>query len=56
MRIPGVVGIAAGRSRADPSRLCIHVYVTTTEWPAGLPHQFEGYDVQLVKTTGFRAR
>lgn len=55
MRLQGVVGIAAGRSQADSSKRCIHVYVTTTDWPEGLPHQLDGYDLELVKTTGFRA-
>lgn len=55
MRINGVVGIAAGRSKADPAKWCIQVYVTTDDWPEGLPHQLDGYDVELVKTPGFRA-
>lgn len=56
MRIQGVAGLAAGRSKADSSKHRIHVYVTTTDWPEGLPHQLDGYDVELVKTTRFRAR
>lgn len=55
MAIDGVAGIAVGLSKADPAKPCIHVYVTTTDWPEGLPHQLDGYDVELVKTPGFRA-
>jgi hypothetical protein len=57
MGVPGVVAIAAGISRSDPARRCVHVYVTltTAEWPDGLPHQLDGYDIELVKTPGFRA-
>lgn len=55
MRIKGVAGISAGRSRADSSKHCIQVYVATDDWPEGLPHQLDGFDVELVRTTGFRA-
>lgn len=55
MAMEGVVGIAVGFSKADPTKRCIHVYVTTTEWPKGLPHHLDGYEVELVKSPGFRA-
>jgi hypothetical protein len=55
MQAKGVVGIAVGLSKADPRKRSIQVYVTTNEWPDGVPRQLEGYDVELVKTSGFRA-
>ena len=55
MSAPGVAGIAVGLSKADPQKRCIQVYVTTDDWPEGVPHQLDGYDVELVKTSGFRA-
>jgi hypothetical protein len=55
MSSKGVVGIAAGLSKADPQKRCIQVYVITNDWPAGVPRQLDGYDVELVKTRAFRA-
>lgn len=55
LEIDGVAGIAVGVSPVDPAKRCILVYTTTNGWPAGLPHQLDGYDVELVKTSGFRA-
>ena len=45
MSLQGVVGIAAGLSKTDPQKRCIQVYVTTNEWPPGVPRQLDGYDV-----------
>jgi len=55
MQAKGVVGIAVGISKADPRKRSIQVYVSTNHWPDGLPHQLDGYDVELVITSGFRA-
>ena len=55
MSLQGVVGIAAGLSKTDPQRHCIQVYVTSHDWPEGVPRQLDGYEVELVKTSGFRA-
>ena len=55
MQAKGVVGVAVGISKADPHKRSIQVYVTINEWPDGVPHQLEGYDVELVITSGFRA-
>jgi hypothetical protein len=55
MRLRGVVGIAVGLSKSDPSKRCVQVYVTTNDWPEGVPHQLDGYEVELVKSSGFRA-
>ena len=55
LQVTGVVGVAAGVGRSDPQKLCIQVFVTTDQWPEGVSRQIEGYDVELVKTSGFRA-
>jgi hypothetical protein len=55
MRLPGIVGIAVGLSKSDKRKRCILVYVTVDQWPDGLPRQFEGHSVELVRTSGFRA-
>lgn len=55
MGIHGVVGVAAGLSKVDPANRCVQVYVTIDDWPEGLPHTLDGYQVELVKTSGFRA-
>jgi hypothetical protein len=56
MQVAGVAGVAAGVAKTDPPKPCIQVFVTTDHWPAGVSHQIEGYDVELVKTLGFHAR
>jgi hypothetical protein len=56
LQVTGVTGVAAGMGKNDPQKLCIQVFVTTDHWPEGISHQIEGYDVELVKTPGFRAR
>lgn len=57
MNIPGVIGVAAGRSRDEPGALCIRVYTTNEAWPEDLPRQLDGYAVELVrKAREFRAR
>lgn len=55
MGLPGVVGFAAGLSKANPATRCVQVYVNTEAWPEGLPHTLDGYQVELIKTSGFRA-
>ena len=55
MSLKGVVGIAAGLSKADPKKRCIQVYVTADRWPAGLARQLDGFEVELVRSRGFRA-
>jgi hypothetical protein len=55
MQAKGVVGIAVGRSKADGAKTCIQVFVTTSDWPDGVPRQLEGCEVELVKSPGFRA-
>lgn len=53
MRQRGVVGIAVGLSKTDPTKHCIQVFVTTDQWPDGVPRQLGGYPVELVKSSGF---
>lgn len=55
MQLSGVEGIAAGLCKSEPQKRCIQVFVRTDDWPEGLPHQLDGYEVELVKTSGFRA-
>jgi hypothetical protein len=55
MRAKGVVGIAVGLSKTNPQMRCIQLFVTTTDWPDGVPHQLEGCEVELVQSSGFRA-
>ena len=55
LQAKGVVGVAGGISKTDPKKLSIQVYVTINHWPDGLPHQLDGFEVELVKTSGFRA-
>lgn len=55
MQMHGVVGVAAGVSKADPAKHCVQVYVTTDDWPEGLPRTLDGYEVELIRTSGFRA-
>jgi hypothetical protein len=54
MKIKGVVGIAAGAKAAKPKERCILIYTNLDDWPAELPHQLDGYDVEIQKTSGFR--
>lgn len=57
MDIPGVIGLAAARSRDDSAGICIRVYSSGEEWPADLPEQLEGYRVEVVnEAREFRAR
>jgi hypothetical protein len=53
MKIKGVVGIAAGAKTANPKERCILIYTNVDDWPAELPHQLEGYDVEIQKASGF---
>jgi hypothetical protein len=53
MKIKGVVGIAAGAKAANPKERCILIYTNLDDWPAELPHQLDGYDVEIQKTSGF---
>ena len=55
MQIKGVIGIAAGMSKTDPKKHCIQIFARTDDWPDGVPHRLDGYEVELVKTSGFRA-
>jgi hypothetical protein len=56
MKLPSVTGIAGGVSPTTAGKKCILVYVADSSvWPAGLPKQLEGYDVELVGGGGFRA-
>lgn len=55
MEIDGVVGVAVGRSSSDPEKLCLLVYTTSAERPAGVPETLEGHDVEIHRTSGFRA-
>jgi hypothetical protein len=56
LEIRGVEGVAIGRSRTDSKKLCIVAYTTTAKRPKGLPETLEGYEIEIHKTTGFRAR
>jgi hypothetical protein len=56
MELDGVVGVAVGRSSKDPKKLCVLVYTTAAERPSGLPAEIEGYEIEVRKTSGFRAR
>jgi hypothetical protein len=53
IKINGVVGIAAGAKAADPKERCILIYTNVDNWPAELPHQLDGYEVEIQKTSGF---
>lgn len=55
MDLPGVVGVAGGLSKVNPAIWCVQVYVATEGWPEGLPLTLDGYRVELIKTSGFRA-
>ena len=55
LQVSGVAGVAAGVGQRDPHKLCIQLFVTIDQWPEWISHQIEGYDVELVKTSGFRA-
>jgi hypothetical protein len=56
MKIPGVVGVSFGISPAHPGKRCILVHATTEGWPPDLPHELNGFEVELVKVPGgFRA-
>jgi len=55
MKIPGVIGIAAGLSRSGSGEKCIIVYTTVSEWPVELPRRLAGFTVEIVrKKKGFR--
>jgi hypothetical protein len=56
MEIDGVVGVAIARSSSDPRKLCVLVYTTAAERPSGLPEEIEGWQIEVRKTSGFRAR
>lgn len=56
MQVAGVAGVAAGVAKSNPQKPCIQVFVTTDQWPDGVSHRIEGYDVELVRTQGFHAR
>jgi hypothetical protein len=53
MKIKGVVGIAAGAKTTNPNERCILIYTNLNDWPAELPHQLDGYDVEIQKASGF---
>lgn len=53
MKIKGVVGIAAGAKAANPKERCILIYTNIDDRPAELPHQLDGYEVEIQKTSGF---
>ena len=55
MAIDRVVGVAIGRSSRDPEKLCVLVYHTGEERPADLPDTLEGYDIEVHRSSGFRA-
>ncbi len=55
MAIDGVVGVAIGRSSRDPEKLCVLVYSTAKVRPAALPETLEGYDIEVQRSSGFRA-
>lgn len=55
LKIDGIVGIAVGAAASDPNRRCIIVYASMDDWPAELPRELDGYDVELHKSSGFHA-
>lgn len=56
MKLPGVVGIAAGLCRKSSGH-CVLVYVIGDQWPPGLPRELEGIPIELVPAgRGFRPR
>ncbi len=52
LALPGVIGVAGGRSAAGGP--CIVVYGTTKDPPAGLPGALEGYPVEFRRSGEFR--
>jgi hypothetical protein len=53
MKIKGVVGIGAAAGTANPDELCIVIYAKFDHRPAELPHQLDGYKVEIQKASGF---
>jgi len=53
MMIKGVEGVGAGAKTADPQERCILVYTNVDHWPADLPRQLDGYEVEIQRTSGF---
>ena len=56
MQIDGVVGVGFGAPADKPDQRCILVWAIVDDWPAELPHEVEGYAVELQKSPGFRAQ
>ena len=56
MKIRGVTGFGAGLSKSGSGQKCLLVYSTSEAWPEELPHELDGYSVEMiVRTKGFRA-
>jgi hypothetical protein len=56
MQIAGVIGIAGGLSQSGSGQKCVLVYSTSADWPDALPHEIDGFSVELVvRRRGFRA-
>jgi hypothetical protein len=56
MQIAGVIGIAGGLSQSASGQKCVLVYSTSEDWPDALPHEIDGFSVELVvRRRGFRA-
>ena len=56
MKISGVIGIAGGLSQSGSGQKCVLVYSTSEDWPDALPHEIDGFLVELVvRKKGFRA-
>jgi len=56
MKIPGVIGVSFGISPTQPDKRCILVHATTEGWPPDLPHELNGFEVEVVRVPGgFRA-
>ena len=53
LKIKGVSAIAFGMSSTDSSKRCIIVYADLDQWPDQLPHELDGYQVEVQKTSGF---
>ena len=51
-----MVGVSYGISPTHPDRRCILVHATTEGWPPDLPHDLDGFEVEVVRVPdGFRA-
>lgn len=55
LQVEGVAGVAVGQAKSGRRAPCIQIFVTTDRWPEGLSRRIEGYEVELVKASGFRA-